>query len=111
MCIRDRQRRDKVIGSSLEARVILQTTPDCYRFLVDYEQDLPAFFIVSQVTLREIEKISMQGHLVADISLGVSVDVIKAVGEKCERCWNYLPTVGTESKYPTLCHRCVEAVS
>ena len=107
----EQQRRDKVIGSSLEAQVILQTTPDRYRFLLHYEKDLPAFFIVSQVTLKEIEKISIEDHLAADTSLGVSVNATKALGEKCERCWNYLSTVGAQSKHPTLCHRCVEAVS
>ena len=107
----EQQRRDKVIGSSLESRVILLATPDRYRFLLHYEQDLPTFFIVSQVTLKEVEKIWIEDHLAADASLGVSVDVTKAMGEKCERCWNYLPTVGAQSKHLTLCHRCVEAVS
>ena len=63
------------------------------------------------VSDKEIEKILIEEHLATDTSLGVSVDVTKSAGEKCERCWNYLPTVGVQSKHPTLCHRCVEAVT
>ena len=107
----EQQRREKVIGSSLEARVVLQTTPDRYRFLQQYQQDLPTLFIVSQVTVEECETISITGHLAADPALGISVDVTKADDEKCERCWNYRPTVGTQPQLPTLCDRCIEAVS
>lgn len=107
----EQQRREKVIGSSLEAQVVLHASPDRARFLQRYEQDLPTLFIVSQVTVEEVETISADGSLAVDSSLGVSVNVTKADGEKCERCWNYRPTVGVHSEHPTLCDRCVEAVS
>ena len=45
----ERQRREKVIGSSLEARVDLYTDADHFPLLQEYESDLPALFIVSQV--------------------------------------------------------------
>ena len=49
------------------------------------------------------------------------VKVQKAVGEriiaahkssynKCQRCWNYWPSVGANSEYPDLCERCVTVV-
>jgi isoleucyl-tRNA synthetase len=59
---------------------------------------LPSLFIVSQVTL-----VTSDGQ-------GLKVDVRKAGGNKCERCWNYRPAVGTFPEHPTLCDRCVEAV-
>jgi isoleucyl-tRNA synthetase len=37
---------------------------------------------------------------------GVRVDVKKADGTKCERCWNYSTRVGEDAKYPTVCERC-----
>jgi len=30
---------------------------------------------------------------------------------KCQRCWNYWPSVGADSEYDDLCRRCVEVVS
>ena len=107
----EHQRREKVIGAALEARVILHATTERHRFLQNYQQDLPMFFIVSQVTVKETHTIFTDRHLAADTTLGIGVDVVRAAGQKCERCWNYQPAVGTHSEHPTLCDRCVEAVS
>ena len=106
----EQQRREKIIGSSLEAKVVLQTQADRYKFLKMYEQDLPTLFIVSQVTLEEVHIEPTNGHPTADPALGVMVNVEKAKDQKCERCWNYRPSVGTSTQHPTLCDRCVEAV-
>ena len=27
--------------------------------------------------------------------------------KKCERCWHYVATVGTDAKHPCICGRCV----
>ena len=104
------QRRDKVIGSSLEAKVVLGATPQRYETLRTYEADLPALFIVSQVELSKVGAIPTEGHLLADPSFGLYVDVEKPSGAKCERCWNYRVAVGTFADHPTLCDRCVEAI-
>ena len=104
------QRREKVIGSSLEARVTLDAEPKVYALLSQYEAELPALFIVSQVDVRQIEKAVAQGHLVCDTGRGIMVNVAKAEGAKCERCWNYRTSVGTSTEHPTLCDRCVEAL-
>ena len=37
---------------------------------------------------------------------GVHVEVKKADGLKCERCWNYSIHVGEDKNYPTVCERC-----
>ncbi len=54
----EEKRRDKVIGSSLEAMMCTLTSESRtqYEFLKPYEDDLPALFIVSQVELREVVK-------------------------------------------------------
>jgi isoleucyl-tRNA synthetase len=30
----------------------------------------------------------------------------KSSNNKCQRCWNYWPSVGTNSQYPDVCERC-----
>jgi isoleucyl-tRNA synthetase len=40
----------------------------------------------------------------------IVVNVTRAAGEKCERCWNYSTRVGESERYPTACERCVEAL-
>lgn len=96
------QRRDKVIGAPLEARVMIEANTDRYELLKCYSQDLPSFFIVSDVELRLVHHLPLRPDF--------TITVQRAVGAKCERCWNYRSAVGTFPDHPTLCDRCVEAV-
>jgi isoleucyl-tRNA synthetase len=41
---------------------------------------------------------------------GITVQVSKADGLKCERCWNYSTRVGEDSAHPTVCERCSAAL-
>jgi isoleucyl-tRNA synthetase len=92
------QARDgKQIGSSLDAKVVLTTDAETTRFLLDYFEQLRYIFIVSQVEVHEGD--------------ATSVEIRKADGAKCERCWNYSVRVGESEKYPTVCERCVEALT
>jgi isoleucyl-tRNA synthetase len=87
----------KRIGSSLEAKVILTTDAGTTRFLLDYYDQLRYIFIVSQVEVLEDDKLN--------------VEIQKADGQKCERCWNYSTRVGEFPSYPTVCERCIEALT
>jgi isoleucyl-tRNA synthetase len=89
-------RRDKVIGSSLEAAVNIQANGEVLGLLKKYESDLREILIVSDVTLLEG---------------AFKVDVVKAKGEKCERCWNLNIETGKNQKFPGVCPKCVEALS
>ncbi|HZH33337.1 MAG TPA: class I tRNA ligase family protein, partial [Pyrinomonadaceae bacterium] len=90
-------RAAKLIGSSLEAKVILAVTSETLDLLRTYADDLRFIFIVSQVELTEGE--------------ALSIKVEKAEGEKCERCWNYSLLVGANVRYPAACERCAEALT
>ncbi|MEP7074804.1 MAG: isoleucine--tRNA ligase [Acidobacteriota bacterium] len=87
----------KVIGSSLDAKVILTVDSETTRFLIDYYDQLRYLFIVSQVEVHEDD--------------ATKVEIQKADGTKCERCWNYSVRVGEFKEYPTVCERCFEALS
>ncbi|NQT89634.1 MAG: isoleucine--tRNA ligase [Candidatus Omnitrophica bacterium] len=98
------KRGSGIIGSSLEAKVIIYTESDeIYASLKDYEQQLSALFIVSQALLLK-EKAPADALGSEDLS-GVFVKVDKADGEKCPRCWNYSPSVTKD-----VCQRCQEAL-
>jgi isoleucyl-tRNA synthetase len=90
-------RAEKLIGSGLEAKVILNVDKDTTYFLLDYFNDLRFIFIVSQVEVHE--------------SYNFSVEIHKADGAKCDRCWNYSTRVGESERYPTACERCLGALS
>ncbi|MDH5587930.1 MAG: class I tRNA ligase family protein, partial [Nitrospirota bacterium] len=107
----EKTRRDKVIGSSLEAKVVLKATEPQSALLKQYLDELPALFIVSCVEVETIANIDEKDHDRSHASLGLTIHVLKAEGTKCDRCWNIRNDVGLKAEHPTLCSRCVEAVA
>lgn len=99
------KRADKVIGASLEAKVIIHANDSLYNKLVSFKDELSAIFIVSAVEIVNGGEGEFKGEFDA-----VSVTVEKASGEKCERCWVYSDSVGKNSQHPTLCERCVKVI-
>jgi isoleucyl-tRNA synthetase len=95
-------RNKKEIGKSLEAQVKVTASDPYYPVLERYKPDLRYAFIVSQVDLERGPSRNGTGHL--------AVEVAKAAGKECERCWNYSTRVGEDPKYPTLCERCTPVV-
>jgi len=83
-------RRDKTIGSSLQA---VAEISDAGRDLIDDLESWADICITSGAVFT-----SMSGAHIAP-------------GTKCERCWRVLPEVGTNAVHPSLCIRCCEAVS
>jgi isoleucyl-tRNA synthetase len=90
-------RNNKLIGTGLEAQLKLTAADPLYSVLERYQDQLRFLFIVSAVTLE---------RGAAAESGGVHVEVTKADGAKCERCWNYSTRVGEDKAYPTVCERC-----
>ena len=96
------KRKNKVIGNSLGASVTLTATGPIAALLEEYRDQLPTLFIVSDLTLNLGE---------AEGADQVRVDVGKARGVKCERCWRYVPSVRSEPDWSGICDRCVDALA
>jgi isoleucyl-tRNA synthetase len=96
----EKARTAKVINSSLEAKVTLTAgVKSGLGLLRSQHAVLRYLFLVSQVDLKEGADAEKQ------------VDVQRADGKKCDRCWNYSVHVGENSRYPTVCERCSEALA
>ena len=91
--------KDKTIRTSLEAAVTLKAAGEEYDFIKSIENELTTVFIVSKVTVEN-----------ADVA-ELTVEVVKAGGEKCERCWAFSETVGECAEHPTLCKRCADILN
>jgi isoleucyl-tRNA synthetase len=98
----EEKRKNKVIGNSLGARVSITASGPVAALLDQYRPHLPMLFIVSEIALR------LDPSGAAD-ELRVEVD--KASGVKCDRCWRYVPSVRTEPDWAGICDRCVEALA
>jgi isoleucyl-tRNA synthetase len=90
-------RANKLIGGGLEARVHLAAADPLYSALKRHQDQLRYLFIVSAVELTEGS---------GNGASGVCVEVKRAAGQKCERCWNYSTHVAEDQNYPSVCERC-----
>jgi len=94
----EEKRRDKVIGSSLEAQVQLKASKDHMQVLERYSSILREIFIVSHV------------ELAAASASETTALASAASGDKCPRCWHFAELQELES-FGTICPKCVEALS
>ncbi len=90
-------RNNKLIGTGLEAQVAITASDPVYSLLARHAGELRYLFIVSAVTLA-------QGS--GNGTSAAHIEVKKADGAKCDRCWNYSTHVGEDKTYPTVCERC-----
>ena len=54
---------------------------------------------------------SLEGRAAEDLETELRVEVEKAPGVKCERCWRYVPATHTEPDWAGICDRCVDALA
>jgi len=95
------------IGTSLEARVVIETSSaDLAQFLQSFGDDLRFLLITSEVAF---EPLGPQAFRSTEVP-GLGVEVQVAAGRKCERCWHYTSDVGHDSAWPEICARCSDAV-
>lgn len=90
---------EKLIRSSLEASLKLYCTGEEYDFIKSVEDELKTAFIVSGVEVVSDENAAR-----------LKIEVGKAEGKKCERCWAYSVTVGEDSENPCVCARCAKVL-
>lgn len=88
-------RKDKVIGSSLEAKVAITLEGESYKLAAKYEEFLEELFIVSKVELAQGPE---------------AVKAEKFEGQKCARCWKIKDAQGMDKHLTDVCQRCAEAL-
>jgi isoleucyl-tRNA synthetase len=92
-------RKDKIIGSNQESSVTIRCGGDYAAVIEQFGlKNFVALCIVSEVKLEK-----------SDGQMQVSAK--KSPHQKCQRCWNYWPSVGSDSSHPDLCERCISVIS
>jgi len=100
-------RADKLIGKSLDAKVIIYTgDEETYALLESFSDRLSTVFIVSEAKLSQNK--APDGAF-ADTMSGISVLVAPADGEKCDRCWMYSED-GEHIEDGFVCSRCLSVI-
>ncbi len=97
-------RKAGTLGHSLDTHVNLFVDESLGKALASSGADLRAVCIVSALDVLPIAKAPVDA--VFGNMEGLAVEVRKAGGGKCERCWIYSEELGTSPDHPTLCPRC-----
>lgn len=102
----ERARKDKFMGSSLEAGVGIYAEGNMMGFIQENLELLTTLAIVSH--LEAIGESPKGNNVFESTEIPkLTIEVQKAPGEKCERCWTYRTSVGNSQDYPTLCDICI----
>ncbi|MGM0507616.1 MAG: isoleucine--tRNA ligase [Fusobacteriota bacterium] len=106
----EKARNEKIIGHPLNAEVIIYAEDEEQKsFIKDNFEKWESVLIVSKVTMEESKSENMSE--LEELS-GVYVEVKKAPGEKCERCWKYSEEIGkVDENHPEICPRCTKIVN
>jgi len=103
-------RRDKVIGLSLDAEVVVKVNGEWADFLSGSLEQLRELCIVSGLRLARDGEDGDLAFVEAETLPGVEIAVAPAPGVKCERCWTIATSVGDDQEHPALCARCAAVV-
>ena len=108
----EEKRNQGVIGSSFDAKIILLTNDEFrYKYLESLKADLLEIFKVSQIEIKLDPKLSNLVKSVRSMtSPDITIEVDKADGKKCVRCWNYSTSIGKDEEHPLICNRCLGAL-
>jgi isoleucyl-tRNA synthetase len=106
----EEKRASEIIGSSFDAKINLLTNNEIrYKYLESFKSDLPEIFKASQVAIIKQDAKSANLTLSAKYP-DVAIEILKAEGNKCVRCWNYSLSVGKNEAHSLICDKCVTAI-
>jgi isoleucyl-tRNA synthetase len=104
----ERLRTAGELGAPLEAAVDVFLDEAQHRRMAAIGDELRFVLITSQARLRpasERPASAVAAESVAKTGAWIAVSVYEA--PKCARCWHRRPDVGTDSRHPEICGRCV----
>ncbi|MHB8282881.1 MAG: class I tRNA ligase family protein, partial [bacterium] len=97
----EKARTEKVIGSSLEALVIIRAAEEDYKLLSEFKMsELKEIFIVSALQIEKLDTKEGNSEIISEAIVKL------APGQKCARCWTFSESVGTYNDYNDICGRC-----
>ena len=91
------RRKENVIGKSLDAGVWILAPPNELAVLTTYKSELAELLNVSYVTLGS--------------SPEAAVEIERANGSRCNRCWRYVAFIKPYGHWPEVCERCTKALN
>ena len=117
----ERLRKQKAVGTSLEASVQLTASGVTADLLDEYADILPMLFITSEAQVTRRDQIASDAPAASttvsplatwsEHDGDLEVRIVRASGEKCQRCWRYVRTLSSGGDAVGLCERCTDALT
>ena len=119
------ERKASKIGKALEAKARVSAWGERLRYLRNYTSSLKEIFNVSEVEIADITSAEMPAVYGLERPGGgfggaldsfkdpvedFRVEIFRADGIKCERCWNYRTDTAQFGPWSTVCGRCANAL-
>lgn len=102
-------RNNGVLGSGLEAELILYCDADLFKVLTRLQNELRFVLITSQAQIAPLSEAG--SNAIKTEMPGLQIAVTKSMHEKCQRCWHRTADVNQNADYPHICDRCVDNLS
>jgi isoleucyl-tRNA synthetase len=106
------------IGASLEAQVLLEVGHDAGALAeaLQWLESSPHRAVDNLADWLLVSALVRGGEPPSEVlaesqESGVRVQIAKAAGAKCARCWHYETDIGQHSAHPSLCGRCVAVLA
>ena len=106
----EKLRQAKVVGKSEEVKVELKAAGDLAALIERHRADLATVFMTSQVEIGGAPSADQGVVYKESDESWATIAVARADGERCGRCWRYVPAVSAEPQ-PGLCDRCEAALA
>ena len=104
-------RRDKVIGSSLAAEIVLYADNGLKKHLDTLGDELRFILLTSDTRVEPLENAPDSAESCDSVEGGtLKVEVRPVTYAKCIRCWHHRSDVGINPEHPEICGRCLENV-
>ena len=105
------------IGSSLEAAVRISTNNNSLDYALRFLEDEGDKSVDRLFDWLIVSHVQIGGEPWAEVLLEkeddkiATIEIAKARGNKCERCWHYELDVGEDPIYKGLCGRCIDVIN
>jgi isoleucyl-tRNA synthetase len=113
----EQERQAKRIGKGLEADVLIEASGEALSLLQRYSSpDLKEVLNVSAVRVEEYEikssnlQTSESEVILPSLGRHIEIRAVPASGQKCARCWNFMPDTADYGIWHDVCGRCRSAL-
>ncbi|MCR3754929.1 MAG: isoleucine--tRNA ligase [Candidatus Westeberhardia cardiocondylae] len=107
----EKEKNNHAVHSSLETNVILYAKPNLAKKLKIIENELYFALSTSSAKIKNYYEDHKKLAIPCKNLNNLKILITKAKGDKCQRCWHYTTDIQKNTKYPTICHRCINNIT